>query len=181
MTDPSRLQLMYAGIATVCAAVACVFDMRNRRIPNRLTGPVLLLGLAAHTFFSGWRGLADAMGSALLGGVVFLLFHLAGGMGAGDVKLMAATASVVGLSPLGTLLISTGLAGGLLALAASVARGVLRQTMANTFALTAHHRLNGLSPHPELNLRNPNTIRLPYAVPVAVGCLCVLAKAVVQR
>jgi len=180
LTDPSKLQLIYAGIAAVCAGVACIFDMRNRRIPNRLTGPVLLLGLVAHTFFSGWKGLADAMGAAFVGGIVFLLFHLAGGMGAGDVKLMAATASVVGLSTLGTLLISTGLAGGMLALGVSVTRGVLRQTMANAFALTAHHRLHGLSPHPELNLKNPDTIRLPYAVPVAVGCLCVVAKAMVR-
>jgi len=181
LTDPSKLQLIYAGIAAVCAGVACVFDIRNRRIPNRLTGPIFLVGLAAHTFFSGWKGLADAIGAALVGGIVFLLFHLSGGMGAADVKLMAATASVVGLSTLGTLLISTGLAGGMLALGVSVMRGVLRQTIANTFALTAHHRLNGLSPHPELNLKNPDTIRLPYAVPVAVGCICLVVKALVQR
>lgn len=172
---------MYAVIAAVCACVACVFDIRDRRIPNRLTGPVLFLGIAAHAFFSGWKGLADAMLAALLGGLVFLLFHLAGGMGAGDVKLMAATASVVGTSSLGLLLISTGLAGGLLALGVSVARDVLRQTMTNALAVAAHHRSNGLSPHPELNLRNPDTIRLPYAVPIAAGCLCVLAKAMVQR
>jgi len=181
LTDPSKLQLIYAGIAAVCAGVACVFDIRNRRIPNRLTGPIFLVGLAAHTFFSGWKGLTDAMVAAFVGGIVFLLFYLAGGMGAGDVKLMAATASVVGLPSIGSLLISTGIAGGLLALGVSVTRGVLRQTMANTFALTVHHRLNGLSPHPKLNLRNPDTIRLPYAVPVAVGCLCVVAKAMVQR
>jgi prepilin peptidase CpaA len=125
--------------------------------------------------------LADAASAALLAGLVFLMFYLAGGMGAGDVKLMAASASIVGLSALGTLLIFTGLAGGLLAVGVSVTRGVLRQTLANTWAVAAHHRLNGLSAHPELNLRNTETIRLPYALPVAAGCLAVLAKAMVQR
>ncbi|HKO18814.1 MAG TPA: A24 family peptidase, partial [Acidobacteriaceae bacterium] len=147
LTDPSQTQLIYAAIAAVCACLACVFDIRDRRIPNRLTGPVLFLGIAAHACLSGWKGLADAMVAACLGGLVFLLFHFAGGMGAGDVKLMAATAAVVGSPSLGILLISTGLAGGLLALGMSVARGVLRQTMANVLAVAVHHHSNGLSPH----------------------------------
>ena len=178
--DPTKNQVIYAALALGCASVACIFDLRHRRIPNRLTGPALLAGVAAHAAFSGWKGLADAVSSALIAGFVFLLFHLAGGMGAGDVKLMAATASMVGLSSVGTLLISTGLAGALLAIGVSVARGVLRQTLANTWAVAAHHRFNGLSHHPELNLKNTDTIRLPYAVPVAAGCLFVLAKALVQ-
>jgi prepilin peptidase CpaA len=179
--DPSKIQVVYAATAVVCSCVACIFDLRQHRIPNWLTGPALIAGMAVHLFFSEWRGLADAASAALLAGLVFLMFYLAGGMGAGDVKLMAASASIVGLSALGTLLIFTGLAGGLLAVGVSVARGVLRQTLANTWAVAAHHRSNGLSFHPELNLRNTETTRLPYALPVAAGCLVVLAKAMVQR
>ena len=181
MIDLPKTQVIYAAVAVVCASMACVFDLRHRRIPNRLTGPALLAGIAAHASFAGWKGAADSASAALIAGFVFLLFHLAGGMGAGDVKLIAASASLVGMSSLAALLIATGLAGGLLAVGVSVARGVLRQTLTNTCAVAAHHRLNGLSPHPELNLKNADTIRLPYAVPVAAGCLFVLARAMVQR
>jgi prepilin peptidase CpaA len=181
LIDPSKIQVIYAGAAAACACLACVFDLRESRIPNWLTAPLLLAGLLAHTWSSHWRGLADAVVAALLAGVVFLLFHLAGGMGAGDVKLMAATAGMIGLSSVGTLLISTALAGGLFAIAVSLARGVFRETFANASALLTHHGTRGLVPHPEFNLTNPTTIRLPFAVPIAAGCLYTLGTAMVQQ
>jgi len=122
--DSLELQVLFAGAATASACVASVFDLRERRIPNWVTGPVLLAGLAAHTFTAHWKGLAEAAAAALLGGAIFLLFHLAGGMGAGDVKLMAACAGVTGLSGLGTLLIATGIFGALFPLVvADLTRG----------------------------------------------------------
>lgn len=181
MIEPSQIQVIYAALAAVSACIACVFDIRDRRIPNRLTGPALLIGLLAHTCFAGWRGLADAVAAAALAGFIFLLFNLAGGMGAGDVKLIAASAAMTGLHPVGLLLISIALAGGLFAIVTAMARGVLWQSLTNTSALVAHHRLFGLMPHPELNLQNSKTVRLPFAVPIAAGCLYTLGVALVQR
>jgi prepilin peptidase CpaA len=125
--------------------------------------------------------MAEAALAAVLGGFVFVVFYLAGGMGAGDVKLVAATASLVGMSSLPVLLVSTGVAGALFALALSAGRGVLRETVVNTWIVLGHHRSNGLRQHPQLNLRNPSTTRLPYAVPVAAGCVAALLKAVAHQ
>ena len=179
--DAANTQLIYAAAAVLCAGVACVFDLRDRRIPNRLTGPALLAGLGAHWAISGRQDMAEAAVAAVLGGLVFLVFYLAGGMGAGDVKLVAATASLVGMSSLPALLISTAIAGALFAIAISACRGVLRQTIANTWAVLAHHKTNGLLEHPELNLANPSAMRLPYALPIAAGCFATLLKAVAHR
>lgn len=181
LIEPSQIQALYAALAAVSACIACVFDIRDRRIPNRLTGPALLAGLLAHIYFAGWRGLADAVAAAALAGFIFLLFNLAGGMGAGDVKLIAASAAMIGLHPLGVLVISLALAGGLFAIVTAMVRGVLWQSLANASALVAHHRLFGLTPHPELNLQNPKTVRLPFAVPIAAGCIYTLGVALVQR
>jgi prepilin peptidase CpaA len=168
--DSSKLQLIFAGAATASACIASVYDVRERRIPNWLTAPILMMGLAAHAMTAHWRGLGEATAAAFLGGTVFLLFHIAGGMGAGDVKLMAACAGVVGLPALGTLLISTGICGALFAICVSLVRGVFRQSLINTYGVMAHHRAHGLTVHPEFNLRSGSGIRLPFAVPIAAGC-----------
>ena len=181
LIDPLKTQVIFAACATACAGAACFYDLRESRIPNRLTLPVLLAALLAHAGVGSWKGLGDAVAAAGLAGFAFLLFHLAGGMGAGDVKLMAASAAVIGLPGLGTLLLATGVAGGIFAICVSLFRGVLRQTVTNAFAIAAHHGSRGLTPHPELNLSSGQGIRLPFAVPIAVGCAVTLALEMVGR
>lgn len=81
------LFLVSVGLFTLIAAVS---DLRSRRIPNKLTFPMFLLGLVFQTVFAGWGGLADAGLGFLVGfGTLFLLW-LVGGGGGGDVKLMGA-------------------------------------------------------------------------------------------
>jgi prepilin peptidase CpaA len=171
-------QLMFVAGALLCAAIGSVHDVRERRIPNRLTGPALLAGLLLHSIFGGWRGLGNSALAGLIAGAIFLVFFLAGGMGAGDVKLMAAVGCFVGLPALPLLVISTALAGALLALAVSILRGRLRETLRNVLELLRHHSSHGIKPHDELNLANTSTLRLPFALPIAAGCLftlCTLA------
>jgi prepilin peptidase CpaA len=72
------------------------------------------------------------------------------------------------------LLLSIAIAGGVCALVLSVYHKRLRQTLSNVTALLLHHGHQGLKPHPELNLDNPGTLRLPFALPIAAGCLVTL-------
>jgi prepilin peptidase CpaA len=105
--DVLEQQLMFIGGSLLCAGVGSVTDLRERRIPNLVTGPAIVAGLMLHTICGGWRGVGD---SALAGGIaggIFLIFYLAGGMGAGDVKLMAAVGCIAGLSALPLVVIST--------------------------------------------------------------------------
>jgi len=171
-------QLMFTGGSLLCAGIGSVHDVRERRIPNLITGPAILAALLLHLIFAGWGGLLDSALAGLIAGAIFLVFFLAGGMGAGDVKLMAAVGCFVGLSPLSMVVLSTVIAGAVFALAVGLYNGRLRETLRNVGALLLHHGQQGLKPHPDLNLTNARTLRLPFALPIAAGCLftlCTLA------
>jgi prepilin peptidase CpaA len=76
-------------VTAIAVTVAVITDLRSFRIPNVLTLPLLLSGLA---FFSATQGLPGLVASAAGAFVVFLFLlplYLVGGMGAGDLKLMA--------------------------------------------------------------------------------------------
>ncbi len=77
---------------------AAIWDMRFRRIPNKMTLPMFVLGLIFQIVFNGWSGDASLSGAGLLSallafligfGTLFLLWMIGGG-GGGDVKLMGA-------------------------------------------------------------------------------------------
>jgi prepilin peptidase CpaA len=136
--------------------------------------------LALHASFGGWRDLGSAALATLISGFVFMIFYLAGGMGAGDVKLIAAVACIAGLPRVGPLLILTALTGGVMAITLVIARQRFKQTVSNVGELAMHHRTMGLEPHPELNVSNTNTLRLPYAVAIAAGSALTLCLLVVK-
>jgi prepilin peptidase CpaA len=171
-------QLMFVGAALLCAGIASVLDLRERRIPNFLTLPAMAAGCMLHFAIGGWRGLGDSALAGLIAGGLFLVFYLAGGMGAGDVKLMAAVGCIAGLMPLPPIILATAIAGGLFALAISLYHRRLPETLHDVGTLLAHHVRHGLSPHPRLSLSNQRALRLPFALPIASGCLfavCALA------
>jgi prepilin peptidase CpaA len=170
----SQQELTFTGCALLCASVASFHDVRDRRIPNVLSGPAIVAGLAIHAAVGGWSGLGDSAFAGLVAGAVSLVFWIVGGMGAGDVKLMAAVGCITGFFPLQMVLISTAITGGLFALGLSVYHGRLRETLHNVVVLAAHHRRRGLEQHPDLNLQSPRTISLPFALPIAAGCLVTL-------
>jgi len=172
---------LYPALALVCALTGSVFDVRSRRIPNFITLPGILFGLLLHFSLGGWRQLGLSALAGLICGLVFVVFWLAGGMGAGDVKLMTAVGAIAGLRLTGYLLIMTALAGGVMALGLALWRGRLKETVMNVGALALHHRMEGLSPHPQLNLANARTLRLPYALAVAAGTATTLFLTAFQR
>ncbi|BBX74001.1 prepilin peptidase [Mycobacterium shinjukuense] len=86
---------MLAGTVLLWMAALCVYDIRQRRLPNTLTlpgaGVILLVAV-----FAG-HGLPALAGAAALAGV-YLLVHLAApaAMGAGDVKLAIGLGGLTG-------------------------------------------------------------------------------------
>ena len=167
-------ELTYPAAATACALVGSVFDVKSRRIPNFVTMPAFLFGLALHLALGGWRQLLSSLAAGLICAAIFLVFYIAGGMGAGDVKLILAVGCIAGLSHVAYLLVLTALSGGVMAIVWAVARGQLQQTIVNVGELASHHRHAGLQPHPDLNLKNAATLRLPYALAIAGGSILTL-------
>jgi prepilin peptidase CpaA len=172
--DTIERQLVPTACALLCAGISSIHDVRKRRIPNLVVVPAIVAGLTLHAIFGGWRGLGDSALAGLIAAALSLVFWIAGGMGAGDVKLTTAVGCIAGLAPLPLVAIATSISAGASAIAVSVYHGRLRETLANVGALMLHHRAQGLKPHPVLNLANPATLRLPFALPVAAGCLFAL-------
>ena len=83
-------------IAYLLAAV--ITDLRHHRIPNRLNLAAIGIALALQFSASGPNGLLVALAGLGVGLVIFLPFYAFGGMGAGDVKAMAAAGSFLGPS-----------------------------------------------------------------------------------
>jgi prepilin peptidase CpaA len=165
------LQTIILCTSVACGLTASVTDARERRIPNWLSAGALLCGLGLHFLSGSWRELGSSVAALLICGVVFLLFYLAGGMGAGDVKLIAAEGALLGLSRVPALLIYTALCGGLLAIVIAAKNGRIRSTAFNVIEITSHHRRHGLARHPELNILNSDSLRLPYALPITAGVI----------
>jgi len=174
-------EYVYPAAALLCGSIASIFDVKSRRVPNFVTAPGVLIGLLFHLTRDGWQQMLTALLAGLICGMVFLVFYLAGGMGAGDVKLIVATGCIAGLPNIGYLLILTALSGGVMAISLATLRGRLKETFLNVGALASHHTQSGLTPHPALNVLNSNTLRLPYALAITAGCALTLCIQVGQR
>jgi prepilin peptidase CpaA len=95
-------------------AIALLSDVRERRIPNQLVVSGLLLGLAGHAWLAGFGGLMFAVSGSLVGLLCLLPFHISGGLGAGDVKLMAMCGAFLGPLQVGMASIASLLVGGVI-------------------------------------------------------------------
>ena len=172
MMPPSSISYSLAGGA--CFALAgAIFDLRRRRIPDRLTASAILIALTSNAWMGGLRGFLGSLAACVLAGAVFALMFFMGGMGGGDVKLMAAIAAFAGLGHLVQLLIMTALAGGVFALVLALARGALGHTLRHLFACLWPWR----TPRPES--AGGSRLYLPYAVAIAAGALLTLYSGVI--
>ena len=161
------------GALVVCAAASAV-DVRSGRIPNILTLGAAAVGLVVGTITGGLAGLGQALAGWVVGCGLFLPFFLLGGMGAGDVKLLAALGAWLGPSLTLFAALYAGVAGGVMAVIVSVAHGHLRQLFSNVWGLLIFWRVAGLQPMPGLTLRTAASPRLPYALPIAAGTVAAL-------
>ncbi|NNF66333.1 MAG: hypothetical protein HKM98_02375 [Gammaproteobacteria bacterium] len=171
--------LTYGGSTLVLVAllaVALFTDLRWHRIPNAVSfGGVLLalawavaqdFGVPASTL--GANGLIECMLGLLVGLGVFLPFYALGGMGAGDVKLMAMAGAFLGP---GDAIIAAAVAlvlGGCIALVLLAIKNGLKPALQRYWAtLRTFHYVP-----PDKG--EAATIRFPYAIAIFSGVAIVL-------
>src|SRR6476469_9828974 len=155
--------------AVAVAGVAVVWDLATRRIPNVLTFGAALAAILVHGYVSGWSGAAMALAGWAAGAAFFFPFFALGGMGAGDVKLLAALGAWLGPVAAMWVALFAGIAGGIMALVVAAFSGYLGKAFNNLFALLMFWRIEGLKAAPELTLSSHSGPRLAYAVPVLAG------------
>jgi prepilin peptidase CpaA len=143
------------------AALAAWWDVRVRRIPNRLSAAALVIALALAPG-EGGIGLTAALGGLCLGAGLLLVPFAAGALGGGDVKFAAVTGAFLGPGlALHALAIGTSL-GLVLALASAAHAGRAIEALSGAAATAA------LPPAPAATER-PRAATIPYVVPLAAG------------
>lgn len=144
-------------------------DLKTRRIPNYLTFGAALIGLAYGLIFGGWTGLADSFLGLLLGFSLLLLPYLWGGMGAGDVKALAALGAWLGPKLTFFLFCYMGIAGGVIALTVLWWKGLLWAKVRQGWVLLVNLMLVRVpGPAPQAKAY-PLIEGIPYGTAMAVG------------
>jgi len=155
----------------IAVAIATVWDIRERRIPNWLVVPFLLAGLVIAVVRGGWSGLGESVLGISLGGLLMGALYWLGGTGMGDVKLCMAIGAWIGPRQLGIALVVMGITGGVMAMLWAARGGYLRESLDGAGDLITGLGKRGFQPHPTLRLANPAARKMPYAPAIAIGTL----------
>ncbi len=130
-----------------------------RAVESR-TGSHVLAGVALQSIQNGWRGAGSALLGTATGAAVFLIFYLLGGMGGGDVKLMAGFGAVLGVKTLLEAALWTAGCGGVMALLVISVRYVRQLWKKRTAEVV---------PAGEVVVDKRRADSIPYAPAIAMG------------
>ncbi len=149
-------------LVLLAAAIACVTDVRTRRIPNLLVIALAASGLAMHAT-QGWQSVAMSLAVLVLTLAVGALVFSFGFVGGGDVKLIGAAAVTLTPPEAMQFVLYTLLCGGALGIAFSLAQGRLKATLGNVRAMAT----------PLLYGGRPAAVqpsaKMPYAIAIFAG------------
>jgi prepilin peptidase CpaA len=167
-----ELPLLVVMMATFIAAFT---DIRSFKVYNILTMPLLLTGLIFHAATEGLAGVSGSLLGALFGFAALVVVYVMGGMGAGDVKLMAGVGAWLGLPLTFYVLIASSLAAGVFAVFLLLLSRNPRETWLNLQILAL--RLSSLGRHlgsedrleAEMNRADHRRRLIPFAAMIALG------------
>jgi Flp pilus assembly protein protease CpaA len=176
--------LCFAPLLTLLA-LAALTDLRERRIPNWLTGGVAAL-YPGYVLLSpapvAWLGALALVAGVLCVGLALFARQLIGG---GDVKLIAALSLWAGLEQFALFALVTTLVGGALALIilwlqpwAPLLRAQLA-VFGQNFAAAGPPRESGAAGAPNAEAgpaQDPPRATLPYGIAIAAGGLAVVVE-----
>lgn len=100
---------------SVTLVVAAVIDGMYLKVPNKITYPLIVAGWIYSTAVGGIAGLGWSVAATFFGLALLFFLHLIGGMGAGDVKLLAGIAAFVHIEHTWWIFVATTIVGGVMA------------------------------------------------------------------
>ncbi len=173
---PANYWTLAIVVLPAATIYACVIDYRERRVPNWLNGTLAGLGILAQASYFGWAGVGTALTGLLVGFGLLIIPWMMYGMGAGDVKLMAAIGAWLG--PWLTLLgcVVGMLLGGLIAVVMILASGKLSHARVNlgVILVKCTRVETAFSEFGSTRSFGSTTTLLPYGIPLTIGSLLIL-------
>lgn len=146
----------------------CATDTLYSKIPNILTFPLIAIGLITNIVISGLPGIVYSMAGFIVGLALLLIPFLMGGMGAGDVKALAALGALLGPGETFQIFLYMGLIGGLLGLIFHLLSPQARQELRRYVSIFKNVLLT--KDYKALGIQEDRcTYRFPYATAIAFG------------
>jgi len=164
-------------VVTMAALIATITDLRSFRVHNSLTLPLLVSGLIYQAAGYGELGLWGSLAGVLTGFGILMVFYLLGGMGAGDVKLMAGVGAWMGMPQTFQVFIASSILAGVYAIGLILLTGTMLEAWINLQRLWIRLAMLGQAPrnHDRIEvevMRSDRRRRLiPFAAMVALGTI----------
>jgi prepilin peptidase CpaA len=164
-------------VALTAALIAAVTDVWKFKVYNALTLPLLVSGLIYHAWYAELSG---SLLGIMFGFAALVVLYIIGGMGAGDVKLMAAVGAWLGMPLTFYVFIASSLAAGVYAIGLVAWTGRVGETVVNLhifwLRLASVGRYLGADDRVESEVRRSDrrTRIIPFGAMVAIGIIATL-------
>lgn len=160
-------------LVTIVLILAAVIDGFELKVPNWVTFPFIVSGWAYSVVAFGWEGLGWSLLGTVIGLALLLPPYAIGGMGAGDVKLLAGVGAwIYGTNTVYAFAVSA-IVGAVLAVAMVVVRRGWKRHSAQ-FMVILNEILVIRNPEQLAAIaakRKPTMLLLPYGIPIAIGTI----------
>jgi prepilin peptidase CpaA len=167
----------HVWLVSVTLVAAAFIDGYKLKVPNWLTFPMILSGWLYSGLWFGWEGLGWSVVGTLVGLGLLLPAYAIGGMGAGDVKLLAGVGAWVwGTATFYAFCVSA-IVGGILALLMVVVRRNWKHHQSQFWMMVSEimiirdaNQLSSIAAE-----RKSSMMLLPYGIPIAIGTIAYFA------
>jgi prepilin peptidase CpaA len=160
-------------LLSVVLVVAAVIDGWKLKVPNWITFPLAIGGWVYSGACFGWEGLGWSLLGTGVGLALLLPVYAIGGMGAGDVKLLAGVGAWVWGTVTFYAFCVSAIVGGVIALVMVVRRrrwqhhwGQFRAIFTEILVIGNPDQLSSLAAQ-----RKSSMLLLPYGIPIAIGTI----------
>lgn len=154
------------ALVVAFVVTAAVSDVCTRKIPRILTTAGVLTGLCYHAL---WGGFGSSIAATVISFAAALTCFWIGAIAGGDVKLITALGSMLGLDRWMLAMEAAIFAAAVIGLVQVVRSGALVRTVINMGEIAGGFLRQGLRPHPVFHAGNAGTIRSPFGVAAALG------------
>jgi prepilin peptidase CpaA len=160
-------------VVTATLVVAAVIDGLQLKVPNWITLPMILAGWAYSVTYFGWAGLGWSLLGTVVGLALLLPAYAVGGMGAGDVKLLAGVGAWIWTVDTLYSFCWSAVFGGAIAVLMVLYRKAW-QKHSSQFMNIVNEIVTIRDPNQLSAIaaeRKPTMLLLPYGIPIAIGTI----------
>lgn len=165
--------MVWFNVILIIILLICVItDLKSRKIYNKVIFPGFLIAFSSHLLIGGWEALASSLIGFAIGLSLLLIPYLMGGMGAGDIKLLALIGALKGSVFVLNTAIYMALLGGIIALVILLSRKDVRERFkyALNYFILRRYGIKLTKPDQKGYL----SATYPYGIPIAGGAILTL-------